>query len=317
MSIGHSHAIVLGGTASRSLKEDICLAGLHMEAGRVTHRRFSDGESHVQIEENVRGRAVYVVQSTCSAQAIVELCIMLDTLKRASAAEVVAVIPYFGYARQDRKVKARTPITAKLMANLLTTAGATKIMTVDLHAGQIQGFFDIPCDNLYASKWLIRHLREAGHGGEGTVIVSPDAGGVERARRVSAALGSDLAIIDKRRPEANVCEVMHVIGEVAGKHAVIVDDMIDTAGTLCKAAEALVAQGAAKVSAAATHGVLSGEALDRLNASALARVWVTNSLDQTENQRRCPRLQVIDLAPLLATAIKRSHDNESLSSLFE
>jgi ribose-phosphate pyrophosphokinase len=245
-----------------------------------------------------------------------ELLIMIDALKRASAGSIVAVIPYFGYARQDRKVKPRTPITAKLVADLLTAAGATRVLSVDLHAGQIQGFFNIPFDHLFATPVFREPLRDAGLGGDDTVVVSPDAGGVERARAYSKLLGCSLAIIDKRRDSPNVSQVLHLIGDVRGKRAIIVDDIIDTAGTLCNAAQAVLDEGAREVYALASHGVLSGPAIDRINKSPLTKVWVTNSIPQEERQAACDRLVVCSLGPLLAEALRRIHHGDSISSLF-
>jgi ribose-phosphate pyrophosphokinase len=242
---------------------------------------------------------------------------MIDALKRASAGSIVAIIPYFGYARQDRKVKPRTPISAKLVADLLTAAGATRVLSVDLHAGQIQGFFNIPFDHLYATPVLREALQREGFGGADTVIVSPDAGGVERARAYSKALSCPLAIIDKRRDAPNVSQVHHLIGDVRGKRAILVDDMIDTAGTLCNAAMAVKEHGATVVYAAATHGVLSGPAIERINASELARVWVTNSISQEERLARCAKLEVLSLGSLLGEAVKRIHHGDSISSLFD
>ena len=241
---------------------------------------------------------------------------MIDALKRASAGSIVAIIPYFGYARQDRKVKPRTPISAKLVADLITAAGADRALAMDLHAGQIQGFFDIPFDHLFAMPVLIEELRALGFTGEGTVVVSPDAGGVERARAYSKRLGSSLAIIDKRRPAPNVSEVMHIVGDVKGKNAVIVDDIIDTAGTLTNAANAIVAAGAASVSACATHAVFSGRAVQRITDSALQHVVVTNTIPLSEAGQACGKIRVKSVGRLLGEAIKRIHHGDSISSLF-
>ena len=241
---------------------------------------------------------------------------MIDALKRASAGSIVAIMPYFGYARQDRKVKPRTPISAKLVADLLTAAGATRVLAVDLHAGQIQGFFNIPFDHLFASPVLIEKLEREGFGGEDTVVVSPDAGGVERARIYSKALECALAIIDKRRDKPNVSQVLHLIGDVRGKRAILIDDMIDTAGTLCNAANAVMDHGATAVYAVATHGVFSGPAIERIDNSALGKVWVTDTIPQHERQARCARLEVLGLGRLLGEAIKRIHHGDSISSLF-
>ena len=241
---------------------------------------------------------------------------MIDALKRASAGSIVAVMPYFGYARQDRKVKARTPISAKLVADLLTAAGATRVMAVDLHAGQIQGFFDIPFDHLFGSPVMIEKLEREGFRGDQTVVVSPDAGGVERARAYSKALGCGLAIIDKRRDRPNVSQVLNLIGDVSGKRAILIDDMIDTAGTLCNAANAVKEHGATEVYAVATHGVFSGPAIERLNNSVLERIWVTDTIPQEERVARCNRLEVLGLGRLLGEAVKRIHHGDSISSLF-
>jgi ribose-phosphate pyrophosphokinase len=244
-----------------------------------------------------------------------ELLIMIDALKRASAGSIVAVMPYFGYARQDRKVKPRTPISAKLVANLLTTAGADRVLTVDLHAGQIQGFFDIPVDHLYAMPVMIDYLK--GHYlGKETVIVSPDAGGVERARAYSKRLGGSLAIIDKRREKANVSEVMHIIGDVAGKNAILVDDIIDTAGTLTQAAKALADAGAKSVAACCTHGVLSGPAIERIEKSPLAELIITDTIPLSTQGKACGKIKQLSVARILGEAIKRIHHGDSISSLF-
>jgi ribose-phosphate pyrophosphokinase len=270
----------------------------------------------VEIKENVRGRDVFVVQPTCqpSNQNLMELLVMIDALKRASAARITAVIPYFGYARQDRKVAPRTPITSKLVADLITTAGAQRVLCVDLHAGQIQGFFNIPVDHLYAAPVVLDDIKSR-FSGE-VVVVSPDAGGTERARAFAKRLNAGLAIIDKRRSAANVSEVMHIIGDVDGKTCIIVDDMIDTAGTLCQAATALKAHGAGDVHATATHAVLSGPALERINASSLKEVLICNTIPAEAKVIECPRLRIISVAKLLAEAINRIHGDESVSSLF-
>jgi ribose-phosphate pyrophosphokinase len=245
-----------------------------------------------------------------------ELLIMIDALKRASAGSIVAIMPYFGYARQDRKVKSRTPISAKLVADLLTAAGATRVLAVDLHAGQIQGFFNIPFDHLFSSPVLIEKLEREGFGGDDTVVVSPDAGGVERARVYSKALKCGLAIIDKRRDRPNVSQVLHLIGEVQGKRAILVDDMIDTAGTLCNAGQAVMERGATSVCAVASHGVFSGPAIDRINQSVLSKVLVTDTFPQQDRWASCDRLEVLGLGRLLGEAVKRIHHGDSISSLF-
>ncbi|MBK8264597.1 MAG: ribose-phosphate pyrophosphokinase [Nannocystis sp.] len=308
---------IFSGNSNPPLAAELC-ATVDMPTGKARVERFSDGEIFVEIGENVRGVTCFIVQSTCSPpnRNLMELLIMIDALKRASAGSIVAVIPYFGYARQDRKVKPRTPITAKLVADLLTAAGATRVLSVDLHAGQIQGFFNIPFDHLFATPVFREPLRDAGLGGDDTVVVSPDAGGVERARAYSKLLGCSLAIIDKRRDSPNVSQVLHLIGDVRGKRAIIVDDIIDTAGTLCNAAQAVLDEGAREVYALASHGVLSGPAIDRINKSPLTKVWVTNSIPQEERQAACDRLVVCSLGPLLAEALRRIHHGDSISSLF-
>lgn len=309
---------IFSGNSNQPLASELC-DHVDISEGRARVSRFSDGEIFVEIGENVRNVNCVIVQSTCSPpnRNLMELLIMIDALKRASAGSIVAVMPYFGYARQDRKVKPRTPITAKLVADLLAAAGATRIVSVDLHAGQIQGFFNIPFDHLFATPVFRPVLRDYGFGGKDTVIVSPDAGGVERARAFSKHLNCSLAIIDKRRESPNVSQVLHLIGDVEGKRAIIVDDIIDTAGTLCNAAKAVIEKGGAKeVYAVATHGVLSGPAIERINNSTLSKVWVTNSINQDERAAACDRLEVCSLGPLLAEAIKRIHHGDSISSLF-
>lgn len=309
---------IFGGNANPALTAEICRY-VGVPEGNAKTSRFSDGEIFVEIGENVRGVNCFIVQSSCSPpnDNLMELLIMIDALKRASAGAIVAIMPYFGYARQDRKVKPRTPITAKLVADLLSAAGATRVLSVDLHAGQIQGFFDIPFDHLYATPILREEFLAHGLGGEDTVVVSPDAGGTERARAYSKYLDCSLAIIDKRRDGPNVSQVHHLIGDVAGKRAILVDDMIDTAGTLCNAARAVMEEGAAEVFAGATHGVLSGPALRRINESVLSRVWVSNTIPQAEKTAECPKLKVLSIATLVGEAIKRIHHGDSISSLFE
>ena len=306
---------VFTGNANPALAQEIC-DHLSVPLAKASVKSFSDGEIMVEIKENVRGRDVFVVQPTCqpSNQNLMELLVMIDALKRASAARITAVIPYFGYARQDRKVAPRTPITSKLVADLITTAGAQRVLCVDLHAGQIQGFFNIPVDHLYAAPVVLDDIKSR-FSGE-VVVVSPDAGGTERARAFAKRLNAGLAIIDKRRSAANVSEVMHIIGDVDGKTCIIVDDMIDTAGTLCQAATALKAHGAGDVHATATHAVLSGPALERINASALKEVLISNTIPAEAKVKECPRLRIICVAKLLAEAISRIHGDESVSSLF-
>jgi ribose-phosphate pyrophosphokinase len=307
---------VFSGNSNEELAKSICSC-LGVPLGTAKVKTFSDGEIMVEIGENVRGRDIYVVQSTCcpTNNNLMELLIMMDALKRASAATITAVIPYYGYARQDRKVAPRTPITSKLVADLITTAGADRVVTIDLHAGQIQGFFNIPVDNLYAAPVMLEHLRQR-FSGEDIVMVSPDAGGTERARAFAKRLGCTLAVIDKRRTGPNVAEVMHLIGDVTDKAAIILDDMIDTAGTLTQAAKALKEHGAKTIYACATHGVLSGPAIDRINESAIEGVLITDTVPLGEKATRTSKIMAITVANLLAEAIRRIHVDESVSSLF-
>jgi ribose-phosphate pyrophosphokinase len=309
---------VFAGNSNRKLAEAIC-----RELGRpiapADVGRFSDGEINVEIGENVRGMDTFIVQSTSpdANTNLMELLIMADALKRASAGSITAVIPYYGYARQDRKSASRVPITAKLVADLIEAAGVTRVVSMDMHAGQIQGFFSIPFDHLYAAPVLLEHMRARFDGdAQNVVIVSPDAGGVERARAYSKRLGSTLGIVDKRRTKPNVAEIMNVIGEVQGKIAVLLDDMIDTAGTLTQAANALVDKGAVKVYAYATHAVLSGPAVERITKSPIQQVVVTDSIPLTPAAQKCPKIHALSVAALLAEAIRRIHQADSLSSLF-
>ena len=308
---------IFTGNANRALAEEV-YKFVEIPLGRADVTHFSDGEIYVEIGENVRGVNCFVVQPTCTPvnQSLMELLIMIDALKRASAGSIVAIIPYFGYARQDRKSKPRTPITAKLAANLITAAGADRALAMDLHAGQIQGFFDIPFDHLFAMPVLIDELRALGYGGDDTVVVSPDAGGVERARAFSKRLGSTLAIIDKRRAAANVSEVMNIVGDVKGKRAVIVDDIIDTAGTLTNAAKAIMDAGASSVAACASHPVFSGKAVQRIADSPLSHVVVTSTIPLSDAGAACPKVRVKSVGRLLGEAIKRIHHGDSISSLF-
>lgn len=308
---------VFSGRASKHLTESICDC-LGVPIGKALVDEFSDGEINVQIGENIRGRDVFLVNSTSPPvnRHLMELLLMIDAAKRASADRVTAVLPYFGYARQDRKDKARVPITAKLVANLLTAAGCHRVLTVDLHCGQIQGFFDIPVDHLNADVVFYHHFKETG-ARDNSVVVSPDMGSVKRAREFANRLGMPLAIVDKRRPKENVSEVMHLIGEVEGKHAIIFDDMIDTAGTLVKAARSIKEHGALTVRACATHPVLSGPAIDNIEHSELEEVLVCDAIPLTERGKRVPKIKVLTLAPLIAEAIRRIHEDESVSSLFE
>ncbi len=306
---------IFSGTSNIALAREIC-GHLAVPLGSAKVKTFSDGEIMVEIGENVRGRDVYVIQSTCapSNNNLMELLVMTDALKRASAASVTAVIPYFGYARQDRKVAPRTPITSKLVADLISVAGMSRVVTMDLHAGQIQGFFDIPVDHLYAAPVMLSHIKDRFSGR--LVVVSPDAGGTERARAFAKRLDAGLAIIDKRRSGPNVSEVMNIIGDVSGETCVIIDDMIDTAGTLCQAAGALKEKGAREVYACATHAVLSGPALERISGSCLEEVVVTNTIPLGEKVKACSKLRVLSVAEVLAEAIRRIHGDESVSSLF-
>ncbi len=309
---------VFAGNSNRKLADAIARE-LGRPLAQCTVGRFSDGEIQVEIGENVRGMDSFVVQSTSpdANTNLMELLIMADALKRASAHSIVAVIPYYGYARQDRKVAPRTPITAKLVADLIEAAGVTRVVSMDMHAGQIQGFFNIPFDHLYAAPILLEHMRRRFDGdSQNVVIVSPDAGGVERARAYSKRLGSTLGIVDKRRTKPNVAEIMNVIGEVHGKTAVLLDDMIDTAGTLTQAANALVDKGAARVFAYASHAVLSGPAVERITKSPIEEVVVTDTIALPHNAVGCTKIRSLSVAPLLAEAIRRIHSADSLSSLF-
>jgi len=305
---------LFSGNAHRALALEIADA-LGIPLGQATVSRFSDGELFVQIDENVRGADVFVVQPTCPPvnDNIMELLVMLDALKRASAQRITAVLPYYGYGRQDRKVQPRVPISAKLVADLITVAGAQRLLALDLHAGQIQGFFDIPVDHLFAAPVIIDYL--ATERLEDLVVVSPDAGGVERARAIAKRVSASLAIIDKRRDSPNVAVVMHLIGDVKGRDAVIIDDMIDTAGTLVQAADALEREGARRILACGVHPVLSGPAIPRIEGSPLEKVIVTNSIPLGRD-RQHPKITVLSVAPLLAEAIRRIHDEESVSTLF-
>jgi ribose-phosphate pyrophosphokinase len=308
---------IFTGNSNRALADEICKA-VEIPLGRADVTHFSDGEIYVEVGENVRGVNCFVVQPTCSPvnQSLMELLIMIDALKRASAGSIVAIMPYYGYARQDRKSKPRTPITAKLAANLITAAGADRALAMDLHAGQIQGVCDIPFDHLFAMPVLIEELRSLGYVGEQTVVVSPDAGGVERARAFSKRLGAGLAIIDKRRAAANVSEVMNIVGDVRGKKAVIVDDIIDTAGTLTNAAQAIMDAGASQVASCASHAVFSGKAVHRIAESPLQHVVVTNTIPLSEAGQACAKIRVRSVGRLLGEAIKRIHHGDSISSLF-
>jgi ribose-phosphate pyrophosphokinase len=306
---------VFTGNANPALAAEICYE-LGCQLGAVTVKQFSDGEVHLQVHENVRGADVFVVQPTSnpSDRHLMELLLMMDALKRASAERITAVLPYYGYARQDRKDRPRMPISARLVASLLERAGANRILTLDLHAAQIQGFFDVPVDHLFGMPVMIDYFDEMR--GENLTVVSPDAGGVERARAFAKRLDAPLAIIDKRRTEVNVAEVMHIIGDVAGQECLIVDDLIDTAGTLVKAAEALLHQGARSVRACATHAVLSGPAVERIENSEIQEVIVTNSIPLRDEADNCRRIKQLSVAPLLAKAIQSIHEDGSVSTLF-
>jgi ribose-phosphate pyrophosphokinase len=307
---------IFSGNANSDLTAEICQY-LELPVGKAKVSRFSDGETFCEIQENVRGVDTYIVQPTCAPvnDHVMELLIMADALRRASAGAITAVMPYYGYGRQDRKVAPRTPITSKLVADLVVAAGVNRIVALDLHAAQIQGFFNIPFDHLFAMPALLeQHLRA--HYGNDVVVVSPDAGGVERARAYSKRLFGSLAIIDKRRERANVSEVMNIIGDVQGKRCLILDDMIDTAGTLVNAAQALVKAGAKEVAACASHAVLSGPAVTRIAESPLTEVIVTNSIPLTPEAKATGKFKVVSIARLLAEAIRRIHNSDSVSSLF-
>lgn len=290
---------------------------LQIPLTETTVSTFSDGEIMVQIKENVRGSDAFVIQPTCTPvnHNIMELLLIIDALKRASAGRITAVIPYYGYARQDRKVQPRVPISSKLVANLITVAGANRVLAIDLHAGQIQGFFDIPVDHLLATPVILEYLKRNDLINN-IIVVSPDAGGAERARAFAKKINAPLAIVDKRRDAPNISKVMHVIGDVKDKDALLIDDMIDTAGTVTQAAEALKEKGAKRVFAACTHAVLSGPAIDRLNSSVLEKLIVTDTIPLADKKEKCPKIEVLTVAHLLGEAIKRIHEETSISSLF-
>ena len=307
---------VFTGNANPKLAEAVC-RHLNISLGRCVVGRFSDGEVMVELLENVRGRDIFILQSTCvpTNDNLMEILVMTDALKRSSAGRITAVIPYFGYARQDRRPRsARVPITAKVVADLLTTVGVDRVMVMDLHADQIQGFFNIPVDNIYATPILLGDLWKQNY--EDLIVVSPDVGGVVRARAIAKRLDSELAIIDKRRPRANVAEVMNIIGDAAGRTCVIMDDLVDTANTLCKAAAALKEHGAKKVVAYCTHPVLSGGAVQRIAESELDEIVVSDTIPLTEEAQACPRIRVLSCAQLLAETMTRVSNEESVSSLF-
>jgi ribose-phosphate pyrophosphokinase len=309
---------IFSGNANRELAEEICLS-LGCDLGKSSTERFSDGEFNFQIGENVRGSDVFIIQSTCppTDQNLMELLVMLDTFGRASAERVTAVLPYFGYARSDKKDRPRVPIAAKLVSNLITTAGADRVLTIDLHAAQIQGFFDIPVDHLYAAPIIVDYFSK--NPIDDLVVVAPDTGGAERARAYAKRLDAELALCDKRREKANVAEVMNVVGDVDGKNCIIVDDMCDTGGTITKVAAALKASGAKSVVACFTHAVLSGRAVENLKTSCLEKVIVTNTIPLSEaasGLRNEGKIEVLSVARLLASGIKSIHDETSVSSLF-
>ncbi|MEF8794230.1 ribose-phosphate pyrophosphokinase [Thiohalorhabdus sp.] len=313
--MANSDLALFSGNANRPLAENVA-HHLNVPLGEADVGMFSDGEVYVEFLENVRGRDVFVIQPTCSPSNdhLMELLAMLDALKRASAARITAVVPYYGYARQDRRATGRTPITAKLVADVITTAGADRVLTMDLHADQIQGFFDMPVDNIYASPVLLGELLRLEM--ENLVVVSPDVGGVVRARALAKRLDAELAIIDKRRPRPNEAQVMHIIGDVEDRNCVIVDDMVDTANTLCRAATALKDKGARSVMAAVTHPVLSGEAMDNIESSGLDTMLVTDTIPLNDKAANSTKIRVLSVSELLAEAIRRVNDEDSVSSLF-
>ena len=306
---------LFGGTSNPILTQEVC-SYLGIEPGKITAKTFSDGETLVEIHENIRGGDVFVLQSTSTPvnNNLMQLLIMIDALRRASAKRITAVIPYYGYGRQDRKVKPRVPITAKLVADLITVAGANRVVSIDLHAGQIQGYFNIPVDNLFAAPLLLKYIRS--HFEDNLVIVSPDAGGVERARAFAKRLSATLAIIDKRRDVPNIAEAMNIIGEVEGKTAIILDDMVDTGGTLTQAAKALKDRGTIKTYACCTHPVLSGPSIERIEESPIDHLVVTNTIPLNEKTQMCSKITVLSVAELLGETIKRIFNSHSVSTLF-
>ena len=306
---------LFGGTSNVNLTKEVC-DYLNITPGEIVNKTFSDGEIRVEIDENVRGRDTFIIQSTCSPvnDNLMQLLIITDALKRASARSITSVIPYYGYARQDKKVKPRVPISAKLVADLITIAGVNRVISVDLHAGQIQGYFNIPVDNIFATPILLNYIRK--HFNNNLSIISPDAGGVERARAFAKRLNASLAIIDKRREEPNVAEAMNIIGDVKGKTAVILDDIVDTAGTLIQAAQALIQYGAAHVYACCTHPVLSGNAPKRIEESPLESLVITNTIPLNQKASEGSKIKVISVAGILGEAIKRVYFSKSVSSLF-
>jgi ribose-phosphate pyrophosphokinase len=319
MAVGFGELKVFSGSAHKELAGEIA-AFLGVSLGQARLKRFPDTEVSFQIDENIRGTDIFVVQPTCANgsasvdQHIMEMLIMIDAFKRSSAARITAVVPYFGYARQDRKDKPRVPISAKLVANVLSAAGTNRVLTMDLHKAQIQGFFDIPVDHLFAAPVIIDHLARMDH--SNLTMVAPDAGGAERARAYAKRLNAELAVIDKRRTDDGTAEVMNVIGDVSGRTCIIQDDIIDTAGTITKAAAALKANGADRIFACAVHGVLSGPAIDRIEKSPIDRLIVTNTIPLTVDKAKCPKITVLSVARLLGQAIKSIHEETSVSSLF-
>ncbi|MBW1942198.1 MAG: ribose-phosphate pyrophosphokinase [Deltaproteobacteria bacterium] len=307
--------MLFGGSSNPVLTQEVC-DYLGISQGKMTATTFSDGETQIEIHENIRGMDVFILQSTSTPvnDHLMQLLIIIDALKRASAKRITAVIPYYGYGRQDRKVKPRVPISAKLVADLITTAGANRVVSMDLHAGQIQGYFNIPVDNLFTAPLLLKHIRE--NLIDNLVVVSPDAGGVERARAFAKRLEVSLAIIDKRRDAPNVAEAMNIIGEVSGKIAVILDDMVDTAGTLTQAAYALKAKGASQVFACCAHPVLSGPAIERIENAPIDHLVVTNTIPLSETARKCSKIILLSVAQLLGETIKRIYSSNSVSTLF-
>jgi ribose-phosphate pyrophosphokinase len=308
--------MIFSGNANRALAEDIC-RHLQVELSHAEVRKFSDGETYVEIGENVRGKDIFVVQPTCTPvnDHLMELILMADALRRASARRITAVMPYYGYSRQDRKVTPRVPISAKVVAEMLMAVGVRRVLTMDLHSGQIQGFFNIPVDNMYAAPVLLRDISQVFVGKE-VIMVSPDAGGVERTRAFAKRLKAGLAIIDKRRERANESEAMNVIGNVAGKHAILLDDMVDTAGTLCAGAEILMKEGAKDVYAYCSHAVLSGPAIERINDSMIKKLVVTNSIPLRNSAKDCSKIKVLSVSELLGDSIRCIHNEDSVSSLF-
>ncbi|MFZ9035578.1 MAG: ribose-phosphate pyrophosphokinase [Francisellaceae bacterium] len=311
-----SDLMLFCGNATPELTEEVSHF-LGVQVGRAQVSHFSDGESHIEIIDNVRGRDVFIVQSTCppTNDHVMELMFLTDALRRSSAGRITAVVPYFGYARQDRRVRSsRVPISARVIADMLTGAGIDRLLTVDIHAEQIQGFFNIPLDNVYGTPILLDYIRARRL--ENPLVVSPDVGGVVRARAMAKGLNTDLAIIDKRRQKANESEVMNIIGDVKGRHCLIIDDIVDTAGTLCKAAQSLIDQGASKVSAYCVHPVLSGTAVKTIQDSVLEELVVTNSIPLHDEARKCKKIKTLSLAPMLSEAIRRTNNEESISLMF-